>query len=157
MTATPPAFTEILQIAICVRNLDATIRHYEEDFGIGPWTRWDTTPEFFPDQHEHGVPVAHTTRCAATTIGTLMLEVFEPLSPDSIFSKFLEEKGEGVHHIGVRTPDFDGLVAEQARQGNTLPLHGHVQGIDVAYLPTDRTLGVLLEVFKAPEGHPLNE
>jgi len=148
-----PPFTTVMQVALCVRDLDATIRNYEA-IGIGPWTRWDTTPESFPDQHEHGRPVAHTTRCAATYIGSVMWEVFQPLSPDSIFSQFLEEKGEGVHHIGLRTTDFDTLIAGHTRDGATLPLHGHIDGIDVAYLPTERTLGVLLEVFKAPPGHP---
>jgi methylmalonyl-CoA/ethylmalonyl-CoA epimerase len=151
-----PAFTEIMQIAICVRDLDATIRHYEDDFGIGPWTRWDTSPESFPEQYEHGQRSQTSTRCAAVYIGSVMLEVFQPVSEDSIFTQFLEEKGEGVHHIGVRAVDYDTLIANQAKRGNTFPLQGHIDGIDVTYLPTDRTLGVLLEVFKAPEGHALN-
>ena len=152
-----PAFTEIMQIAICVRDLDATIQRYEDDFGIGPWTRWDTSPESFPEQYEHGQPSQTSTRCAAVYVGSVMLEVFQPVSENSIFTQFLEEKGEGVHHIGVRAVDYDALIAAQVEQGNTFPLQGHIDGVDVSYLPTERDLGVLLEVFKAPEGHSLNE
>ncbi len=152
-----PAFTEIMQIAICVRDLDATILHYERDFGIGPWTRWETSPESFPEQYEHGQRSQTSTRCAAVYIGSVMLEVFQPVSENSIFTKFLEEKGGGVHHIGVRAVNYDALITDQVEQGKSFPLQGHIDGIDVAYLPTDRTLGVLLEVFKAPDGHPLNE
>jgi hypothetical protein len=68
------------------------------------------------------------------------------------FARFLAEKGEGVHHIAVATPDFDDVVAEQVRRGKTLPLSGSFGGVEVAYLPTDRDLGVILEIFSGMPG-----
>ena len=76
-----------------------------------------------------------------------MWELTEPLDDRTLFARFLAEKGEGVHHIAVATPNFYEVVAEHTKGGAVLPLSGSFMGIDVAYLPTDRTLGVILEVF----------
>lgn len=73
-------------------------------------------------------------------------ELIEPLDHESVYARFLVEKGEGVHHIAVATPSFDDTAAAQAKRGNTLVLRGTFSGAQVAYLPTDRDLGVILEI-----------
>lgn len=143
-----PAFTATMQIGIVVRDLDATLRRYLDDYGIGPWEVFEVTPDNAPDLRHDGEPIRGATRSAVAMIGSVMWEVSQPLDENGIFARFLAEKGEGVHHIAVATPDFDGLIAEQERRGGTLPLSGSFTGVDVAYLPTDRDLGVLIEIFK---------
>ena len=150
--ARKPAFTQTMQIGIVVRDLDATLRRYVDDYGIGPWEIFEVTPENAPDLRHDGQPIKGATRSAVAMIGSVMWEVSQPLDEHGIFARFLAEKGEGVHHIAMATPEFDGLIAEQARQGRVLPLSGSFTGVDVAYLPTDRDLGVLLEVFKGMPG-----
>jgi methylmalonyl-CoA/ethylmalonyl-CoA epimerase len=147
-----PVFTETMQIGIVVRDLDATLRRYVDDYGIGPWQLYEVTPENAPDLYHDGQPVKGSTRAAAATVGSVMWELIQPLDEHGIFARFLAEQGEGVHHIAVATPNFDDVVAEQNRRGHTLPLSGSFTGIEVAYLPTDRDLGVLLEVFKGMPG-----
>jgi methylmalonyl-CoA/ethylmalonyl-CoA epimerase len=85
-------------------------------------------------------------------VGNVMWELIQPLDEHGIFARFLAEKGEGVHHIAVATPSFDGAVADQAARGNSLPLDGSHSGIDFAYLPTDRDLGVFIEIFSGMPG-----
>jgi methylmalonyl-CoA/ethylmalonyl-CoA epimerase len=53
----------------------------------------------------------------------------------------------GVHHLVVATPNFDAAVAAPAKRGHDLVLSGTFSGIRVAYLPTDRDLGVIFEIF----------
>jgi methylmalonyl-CoA/ethylmalonyl-CoA epimerase len=108
--ARQPVFTETMQIGIVVRDLDATLRRYIEDFGIGPWEIFEVSPEIAPDLRENGQPIRGSTRAATT-------------------------------------PNYDDVIAEQTQRGVTLPLDGSFGGIKVAYLPTDRDLGVILEVF----------
>ncbi len=122
-------FTETMQIGIVVRDLDATLRRYVDDYGIGPWQIFEVTPENAPDLYHDGQPVKASTRAAVTTIGTVMWEVIQPLDEQGIFARFLAEKGEGVHHIALATPSFDQVIAEQAQRGNTLPLSGSFSGI----------------------------
>lgn len=145
-------FTETMQIGIVVRNLDATLRRYVDDYGIGPWEIFEVTPENAPDLYHDGQPVKGSTRAAATMVGTVMWELIQPLDEQGVFARFLAEKGEGVHHIAVATPNFDGVVAEQTQRGNTLPLSGSFSGVNIAYLPTDRDLGVILEIFSGMPG-----
>jgi len=147
-----PAFTETMQIGIVVRDLDATLRRYVDDFGIGPWETFEIGPENAPDLRHDGEPIKGATRAAVTTIGNVMWEVIQPLDSHGIFARFLAEKGEGVHHIALATPDFAGVVAGQAQRGVTFPLSGSHGGIEFAYLPTDRALGVLIEVFSGMPG-----
>ncbi|HEU4786904.1 MAG TPA: hypothetical protein VFS57_05835, partial [Gemmatimonadaceae bacterium] len=73
------------------------------------------------------------------------------------YARLLAEKGEGVHHVAVGTPIFDDAVAMQAKRGNKLVLSGTFSGAKVAYLPTDRDLGVTIEIFSGTpvaEGKP---
>jgi methylmalonyl-CoA/ethylmalonyl-CoA epimerase len=143
-----PAFTEVTQIGIVVRDLDATIQKYVDEYGIGPWQHHELDPENAKDVRIYGQPVALWRVAAATAmVGQVMLELIEPLDNESIFARFLAEKGGGVHHIAVATPNFDEAVAAQARRGPDLVLSGTFDGIRVAYLPSERDLGVLLEIF----------
>ena len=142
-----PVFTETMQIGIVVRDLDATIRRYEDDYGIGPWVRHEFKPGELHDVRESGRPVTHSTRIATAMVGRVQWELIEPLDEQSLFARFLAEKGEGVHLIAVRTPDFDEALAAQAERGNELALSCKFREIKLAYLATDRDLGVLIEVF----------
>ena len=147
-----PVFTETMQIGIVVPDPDATLRRYVDDYGIGPWQLFEVTPENAPDLHEDGQPVKGSTRAATTMVGNVMWEVIQPLDEQGVVACFLAEKGEGVHHIAVATPNFDDEVAEQIQRGNTLPLSGTFSGGKVAYLPTDRDLGLILEIFSGMPG-----
>jgi methylmalonyl-CoA/ethylmalonyl-CoA epimerase len=150
--AREPVFTATMQIGIVVRDLDATVRRYVDDFGIGPWEMFEVNPVNAPDLYHDGEPLRAATRSAVAMVGNVMWEVSQPLDEHGIFARFLAEKGEGVHHIAVATPNFTGLVEEQIARGKTLPLSGSFAGVDVAYLPTDRDLGVILEIFKGMPG-----
>jgi methylmalonyl-CoA/ethylmalonyl-CoA epimerase len=147
-----PVFTETGQIGIVVRDLDATLRRFVDDYGIGPWQIFEVTPENAPDLYHDGQPLKASTRSAVAMVGNVMWEVSQPLDEHGIFARFLAEKGEGVHHIAVATPNFDEVLAEQTQGGITLPLSGSFSGVEVAYLPTEGDLGVILEIFSGMPG-----
>ena len=79
-------------------------------------------------------------------------ELIQPLDEESIYARFLAEKGEGLHHVGVATPSFEGTVAELAENGTGVLLGGKYKNVDFAYLSTDRDLGVITEIFGAAPG-----
>jgi methylmalonyl-CoA/ethylmalonyl-CoA epimerase len=146
-----PRFTGTMQIGLVVRDLDASLRRFSDDYGIGPWSIFEVGPENTPDLRHDGGPVKGRVRSAAAMIGGVWWELTEPLDGDGLFASFLAERGEGVHHIAVATPEFDALTAEHQADG-PLPLSGSFMGIDVAYLPTDREFGVIVEIFKGMPG-----
>jgi len=145
-----PAFTKTMQIGIVVRDLEATMQRYVDDYGIGPWEIFEFNAGSANDFHEYGQQVERSWRLATTMVGDVQWELIEPLDDESVYARFLADKGEGVHHVAFACPNFDELVTAQAKRGNELVLSGTFSGYRVAYLPTDRDLGVVAEIFSAP-------
>lgn len=149
-----PVFTDVMQIGIVVRDLEATVRRYVNDYGIGPWEFARIDLGDANDYREYGQPAVRSNRVAFATVGQVMWELIEPLDEDGIYARFLAEKGGGIHHIAVATPDFDETVARAERKDGLI-LSGEFSGTRVAFLPTERDLGVILEVFSGmPESQP---
>jgi methylmalonyl-CoA/ethylmalonyl-CoA epimerase len=152
------AFTETMQIGIVVRDLDAAIRSYVNDHGIGPWQMVEFHSGEAEALREHGQPVERSWRLATAMIGSVQWELIEPLDDESDYARFLAEKGGGVHHIAVRPTDFDQALADIANKGDQPVLSGVFgPGIRVAYLPTEEDLGVIVEIFSrdpAPAQEP---
>ena len=139
-----PVFNETVQLGIVVRDLEATVRRYQDDYGIGPW-RFDRIDlGEANDYREYGRPVERSNRIAM--VGRVMWELIEPLDEEGIYARFLAEKGEGVHHVAVATPDFDETVAWAQHKDGVMLSCKH-SGIDIAYLDTLHDLGLVLEVF----------
>lgn len=145
------AFTETMQIGIVVRDLDAAMRRYVDDYGIGPWEVFQINPADVKNWRELGRPAEPSTRAAVAMVGRVQWELIEPLDDKSIFAQFLAATGGGVHHIAVAAVNFDQTLAAEAKRGKELVLFTELgskyNGIRVAYLGTQRDLGVLLEVF----------
>jgi catechol 2,3-dioxygenase-like lactoylglutathione lyase family enzyme len=148
----PPAFTETIQLAIVVRDLDAAMRTYVHDYGIGPWEIYEFDPGNVADMREDGEPVERSWRLAIAYVGQVQWELIEPLDEESVYARFLAETGGGLHHVGVAVPDFDEAVAEQAARGNGVLLGGEYKGIRFAYLDTVGDLGLVTEIFSGAPG-----
>ena len=147
-----PVFTETIQLAIVVRDLDAAMRAYVHDYGIGPWEIYEFNPGNVANMREDGRSVERAWRLAICQVGQVQWELIEPLDEESIYAQFLAEKGEGVHHVGVAVDDFHDTVAAQAERGNGVLLGGDYRGVSFAYLATDRDIGVITEIFSGAPG-----
>src|SRR3954463_832325 len=79
-----PVFTATGQIGIVVRDLDATLRHFAEDFGIGPWQVFEVTADIPPALGHAGEPLKASTRSAVAMVGGVMWEVSQPLDEHGI-------------------------------------------------------------------------
>jgi methylmalonyl-CoA/ethylmalonyl-CoA epimerase len=146
-----PVFDETMQLGIVVCDLEATVRRYQDDYGIGPWEFARIDLGDASDYREHGEPAERSNRIAMATVGGVMWELIEPLDEDGIYARFLAEKGEGVHHVAVATPDFGETVARAEREDGVMLSCKH-SGVDIAYLDTQHDLGVVLEVFSGMPG-----
>ena len=90
---------ELTHVCIVVRDVDATVRRLVQKFHIGPFTlRTVHTPE--SRGSVRGVPQAYSLRFAYARMGPVMLELVQPLDGTSLYSEYLEQHGEGVHHLG---------------------------------------------------------
>jgi methylmalonyl-CoA/ethylmalonyl-CoA epimerase len=147
-----PAFTETIQICVVVRDLDASMRTYVHEYGIGPWDIYEFNPDTVNDMREDGEPVERSFRLALSQIGQMQWELIQPLDDESIYARFLAANGEGVHHVGVAVPSYAETIAAIEEKGNRVVFGGEYKGVNFAYLSTDRDLGVMTEIFAAPPG-----
>jgi len=88
-------------------------------------------------------------RTAFLSVGDSNLELLEPTGPDSAVAKFIEKRGEGIHHICLRVDDLEEHLARLKQQGfrliNEAPVPG-AHGCRVAFLHPAAGNGVLIEL-----------
>ena len=84
------------------------------------------------------------------------IQLLEPLRPDSPVGKFLERRGEGIHHVGYGVTDVRAALAAIGAGGVRLvderPRHGSM-GASIAFLHPADVGGVLTELVEHPEEH----
>jgi methylmalonyl-CoA/ethylmalonyl-CoA epimerase len=108
-----------------------------------------------------GLEIDHTetvetqkVRTAFLSVGDSNLELLEPISTDSPIAKFIEKRGEGIHHICLRVEDLEShlerLKAEGFRLINDAPVPG-AHGCRVAFLHPAAGNGVLIELSEKLE------
>lgn len=147
-----PLFTETLQVAIVVRDLDAALRTYVHEYGIGPWEVYEFNPQNTQELVRDDQPAESAWRLALTMVGSTQWELIEPLDDRSIYAEFLAEKGEGLHHVGVGVSDYADALEQLRAKGHSVLQGGIYNGVKFAYLSTDRDLGVITEIFDWPPG-----
>ncbi|MGZ4779778.1 MAG: methylmalonyl-CoA epimerase [Thermoanaerobaculia bacterium] len=88
-------------------------------------------------------------KTAFLSVGDSNLELLEPLSPESPVAKFIEKRGEGIHHICFRVDDLEAHLAKLKAQGfrliNEAPVPG-AHGCRAAFLHPAAGNGVLIEL-----------
>lgn len=88
-------------------------------------------------------------KTAFLSVGDSNLELLEPTSPDSTVAKFIEKRGEGIHHICLRVDNIEehleNLKAQGYRLINEAPVPG-AHGCRVAFLHPSAGNGVLIEL-----------
>ena len=82
-------------------------------------------------------------------VGQTKIELLEPTAPDSTIAKYIEKRGEGIHHIAFAVPDVQQSLDEAASKGVQLidkaPRPG-AEGLRIAFLHPKSTRGVLIEL-----------
>lgn len=105
------------QAAFVVRDLDAAVRHWADDLGIGPWRVWTMEPPHLHDMVYRGEPVSFRFRHALAMSGDLQFELVEPLDGPSIFADQLATTGEGYNHVGIIVDDHPAATADAIARG----------------------------------------
>jgi methylmalonyl-CoA/ethylmalonyl-CoA epimerase len=121
-------------IGIAVRSIDAAKAVYE---ALGLSVDHVETVE------------TQKVKTAFLSTGESNLELLEPATPDSTVAKFIEKRGEGIHHICLRVDDIEAHLAALQAKGfrliNEAPVPG-AHGCRVAFLHPSAGSGVLIEL-----------
>ena len=101
---------KISQVAIAVNDLPLVVENYWSILGIGPWNiyAWE-----YPDVYErtyHGQPAWSREKICHAQVGGVEFELMQPVDGPSLYRDFLEEHGEGIHHLQFLVDDLDETV-----------------------------------------------
>ena len=130
----PCTAQEINHVCIAVRDIEDTLRFYRDTFGVG-----SPDIEEIPDQ---GV------KAAMVRVGGSQLEFIEPTDPAGGVARFIDSKGEGVHHICFEVEDLPGTLKDLSASGVQLIDKAPRRGLSgmIAFIHPRSTRGVLVEL-----------
>ena len=142
---------KFLHAALIVEDLDKAMKHFEA-LGVGPFPAFVGGPE--------GTPVIGKTvrgedsdydmdlRLADGGMGGIGFELIQPLKGHSIYDEFIEDRGEGIHHLAYLVEDLDKEIADMAERGfKVLQTGARPQG-KWAYFDTDKIGGCVIELVQ---------
>src|SRR6476619_2892310 len=125
-------------IAIAVNNVDEALKNYRKILNVNH-LEIETVP------HEK-------VKVARLELQHTRIELMEPTSPDSPISKFLTERGEGIHHIAITADDIEKDVSRAMDNG--MKFLGNMRtgsyGRKITFIHPKSLNGVLVEFCQAP-------
>lgn len=126
--------THIEHLGIAVKNLEESIKYYQDVLGLECYNI-----EEVKDQK---------VRTAFFKLGDTKLELLESTDPEGTIAKFIEKKGEGLHHIAFAVEDTQTALNDAAEKGVQLidkaPRKG-AENLNIGFLHPKSTHGVLTE------------
>jgi methylmalonyl-CoA/ethylmalonyl-CoA epimerase len=127
--------THIEHIGIAVADLEAAISLYEKILGQPCYNVEDVAEQ--------------KVKTAFFKVGQTKIELLQSTDPEGPIGKFIEKRGEGIHHIAFAVNDIEGSLEETSAMGikliDTKPRKG-AEGLDIAFLHPKSTSGVLIEL-----------
>jgi methylmalonyl-CoA epimerase len=129
---------KIDHIAIVVRSIEEALQAYQGALGL-ELTEVKEVPE-------------QAVRVAFLPVGESEIELVEPITTDSGTAKFLEKRGEGMHHICLEVDDIEATLQDLAAKGIRFIDERPRQGAHgrVAFLHPRSAHGVLIELIEKP-------
>ncbi|MCT4636453.1 MAG: methylmalonyl-CoA epimerase [Bacteroidales bacterium] len=127
--------THIEHIGIAVKSLEESIPYYENILGLKCYNI-----EEVKDQK---------VKTAFFKVGDTKIELLESTDPEGPIGKFIEKKGEGIHHLAFAVKDIDEKLAEAESKGVRLidkTSRQGAEGLNIGFLHPKSTFGVLTEL-----------
>ena len=140
--------SEVRQIGVVVRDVDAAVEYFSSSFGLGPFR---TVIRDRKSVIIHGRPAGYKVKLAFADLGQIQLELIEVLEGETIQTECLRERGEGLHHLGLYVEDLDAEVAKWESRGFGVLQRTMPGGPGFAYMDTARVGGVILELIQRSE------
>src|SRR3954463_6208452 len=129
--------TEIDHVAIAVNDLEGAIAYYHDTYGC--------------DVEHREVVESDGVEEALLKVADSYIQLLTPISDDSPVAKYLEKKGEGLHHIGYRVDDCAVALQAVKDQGGRVideaPRPGS-RGTTVAFVHPKTAFGTLIELVQ---------
>jgi len=138
----------ITQIGIIVRDIEATSQAYADLLGVEVPQWFLTDTEEIAQTRYLGEPTQARAKLAFFDMGSVQLELIEPVGAPSTWQAFLDEHGEGVHHIAFQIKGMGDQVGLLADRDMPLVQRGEYTGGRYAYIDSAAQLKLMLELLE---------
>ena len=147
-------WVKFTHIGVVVRDIGKAVDFYSA-MGLGPFTRFRLPS----DEFGHPKMVRHFGRDASDNVyevawgkfGDIAMELFQPIVGDSIPSRFLEAKGEGVWHYGYDVHSMDDTIAWMKSKGYEVVGESLTEdGVRMSYFNTNDLGGIYFQAHEVP-------
>jgi len=132
--------THIEHIGIAVKNLEESIKFYENVLGLKCYAVEEVTDQ--------------KVKTAFFQVGQTKIELLESTDAEGPIGKFIEKKGEGIHHLALAVSNLqsalDHVKAKDIKLIDEKPRRG-AEGLNIAFLHPKSTNGVLTEFCSKSE------
>lgn len=130
----------IAHIGIAVKDAETALKFYKKSLGL--------------EASHIEIVESQQVKTVHIPIGDSSIELLESTSPDGVIAKFVEKRGEGIHHIAIEVPNIVEALAQMKGEGYRLidetPRKG-ANGSLIAFVHPRSTHGVLLELCQHPD------
>ncbi len=143
----------ILQVCVVVKDVEKAVRNFEELLGIGPFAVYTVDSKDMPGVTYRGQAGDYRVKVAMTKVGGGVIELIESQRGSNIYTEFLARHGEGIHHIGLITDDFESAFKNFENRGLRPSLDGPIVGKTngrFTYFDTESRVGGILELLDVP-------
>ncbi len=139
--------SELFQVGIVVHDLEKSMKQYQSLLGIDKWEVMEIDSSTIPMTYR-GKPAELSFKVAFCMLGSLMLELIEPVKGNGTYRDFLNDHGEGIHHLGhIRVDDLNEAVQALEKAGFPCIETGDVpDSLSWAYVDTTAALGYIIEL-----------
>jgi methylmalonyl-CoA/ethylmalonyl-CoA epimerase len=138
----------VCQVGLIVRDIERSMEVYSRVFGVPkPQCIVTDGPEVAHTRYR-GEPTDARAKLAFFDMGQVTLELIEPIGGPSTWQVFLNERGEGVHHIAFFVKDTGQVVAFLEQNDIAVIQQGDYTGGRYTYVDSTSALGVILELLE---------
>jgi len=137
--------TSIIQVGIIVKDVEETAKKLEESIGIGPFEI--IAPEY-RDLTFRGKPGRFKMKLGLANSGSIQIELMQVLYGETIFDEFIQRKGYGLHHLGIRVGNMNDAMKKMERKGFKVIQSGNRPVVKWAYLDTEDQIGIIFELLE---------
>jgi catechol 2,3-dioxygenase-like lactoylglutathione lyase family enzyme len=139
----------VVQVGLIVQDIEKTLDAYVDVFGLEQRPNVSETDSLDKsNMRYHGQPSEARAKLAFIPMGQVTIELIEPIGGPSTWKEFLDEHGEGVHHIAFFVKGTDNIVSILQGKGIPLVQRGDYTGGMYNYLGSEKKLGVILELLE---------
>jgi 4-hydroxyphenylpyruvate dioxygenase-like putative hemolysin len=133
------------QLGFVYKDVEKQAKILEETYNIPKITFFE-----FHDQiiSYHGKETTNSIKLGATQYNNVNIELIQPLGGNNLYQEFIDGGHEGLHHIGMYVDDLDSSIEDFNKKGINPLQMGQIFKMHYAYMDTQDTFGIIIELLK---------